>query len=123
MGHLRRTRLDAKIFVPTWWFWIALAIAATKRYMFHPSGIKLLDNYLLDLLCMPLVLEITSQAMRLFFSPSYDLSKVQILFAVLYVSLLFEYLLPMYQTRFHSDVVDVVVYCAGTIIWYLFLRK
>jgi hypothetical protein len=123
MGHLRRAGLGAKIFIPTWWFWIALAMATTKRYVFHPSGIKLLDNYLLDLLCMPLVLEITRQAMRLFFSPSYDLSKVQILFAVLYVSLLFEYLLPMYQTRFHSDVVDVVVYCAGTIIWYLFLRK
>jgi hypothetical protein len=123
MGHLRRAGLGAKIYIPTWWFWIALAIAATKRYMFHPSGIKLLDNYLLDLLCMPLVLEITRQAMRLIFSPNYDLSKFQILFAVLYVSLLFEYLLPMYQTRFYADVFDVFAYSAGATIWYLLLRK
>jgi hypothetical protein len=123
MGHLRRAGLGAKIFIPTWWFWIALALAATKRYAFHPSGIKLLDNYLLDLLCMPLVLEVTRQAMRLIFSPNYNLSKFQILFALIYVSVLFEYLLPSYQTRFHSDVVDVVVYCAGTIIWYRFLPK
>lgn len=123
MGNLRRAGLDAKIFIPTWWFWIALAMAVAKRYAFHHSGVKLLDNYLLDLLCMPLVLEVTRHAMRLIISPNYDLSKFQILFALIYVSVLFEYLLPLHQSRFHADGVDVVIYCAGAIIWHFYLRR
>jgi hypothetical protein len=123
MDNLRRTWLGSSIFIPARWYWIALALAALKRYAFHPSGIKLLDNYLLDLLCMPLVLETSRLAMRFIFSKNYDLSKFQILFAVLYVSVLFEYLLPVYQTRFRADVFDVVAYSTGATIWYLLLRK
>ncbi len=109
--------------IPSGWYWIILAIAVTKRYAFHTSGVKLLDNYLLDLLCMPLVLETLSLSMRTIFSVHYKLSIYQIGFSLMSTSILFEYCLPMYQKRFHADVFDVVAYCAGTIIWYLFLRK
>ena len=123
MGNFCGTRLGGNIVLPARWFWIALTIAVAKRYYFHRSGIVFLDSYLLDLFCMPLVLEAISISMKMIFTPSYKLSSVQIAFALLSVSLLFEYFLPKHQTRFYADGFDVLAYSVGTLIWWLFLRK
>jgi len=112
-----------KIILPAPWFWITLVLAITKRYGFHHSGILFFDNYLLDLLCMPLILETISISMRMIFTPQFNLSRFQIAFALLAVSLVFEYYLPMHQSRFYADGFDVLTYSIGTLIWYLFLRK
>jgi hypothetical protein len=117
MVNLRRARIGMFAELPGIWFWVTLGIAASKRYIFNFSGITILDNYLLDFLCLPIVLELTTFAMRIVVSQHFSLNKYQIAFSVLYVGLLFELILPAYQSRFHADLLDVVAYAGGAVVW------
>jgi hypothetical protein len=123
MVNLCRAWIGMIAELPGIWFWIALGIAACKRYFFHYSGIAILDNYLLDFLCLPIVLEMVTFAMRIVYSPRFKLNKYQIAFSVLYVGLLFELILPAYQSRFHADLLDAVAYAVGAIVWEGFANK
>lgn len=123
MANLCRPRIGGKLAQAGNWFWIFVAIAVMKRYVFHRSGIELLDNYLLDFLCMPIILETLSVSMRIIFPNRMGLSIYQITVSLISVSAVFEYILPMYQTRFHADAYDVVAYCTGTLIWSVIFRQ
>ena len=123
MANFYRTGLNIRPFLPQRWFWFLLTLAICKRYFFHFSGLHLLDNYLLDLLCMPIVLEICAFSMRLILGRPIQISKAQAVFAVLYTSLWFEVILPKQRTGFYGDAIDVFLYALGAFAWFYLRRR
>lgn len=110
-GHSSRVAVKSPLLNP--WF-LASAGLFTAHYILQHAGLKIpfADAYLDDLLCMPVVLSISHAAMRFLYSKM-SLTTAQILFTVIYCSILFEVLLPMMSHTYTGDVVDVVLYALG----------
>jgi len=83
-------------------------------------SVLLLKYYLNDLLCMPLVLTLTLFLQRTFTfrNPDHVFSKYQVGIAVLYYSLGFEVILPLFMSRYTADPLDVLAYALGG--WYFY---
>lgn len=81
------------------------------------------SQYFADLLCMPLLLSFTALFMR-WFRAEEDLylSGAMILVATLYVSLIFEYVLPLLFERYTADAWDVVMYGVGGGLFFVFQK-
>lgn len=79
------------------------------------------SHYFADLLCMPLLLSYALLFMRWFRGePDLHLSTAMILAGVVYVSVVFEWILPHFFRRYTSDVWDVVMYGIGGMFYYCF---
>lgn len=98
----------------------ALNFGLRKSGIFVP----LLQYYLNDLLCMPLVLTFTLFLQRTFTfrNLTHVLSKYQVGIAVLYYSLGFEVILPMFMPRYTPDPLDVLAYALGGWYFYFFIN-
>tara|TARA_R110002033_G_scaffold35382_15_gene73522 strand:+ start:748 stop:1143 length:396 start_codon:yes stop_codon:yes gene_type:complete len=83
----------------------------------------LVNNYLNDLLCIPLVLGALIFIIR---KIKHDLKfKLPLGFIFIlssYYAVYFEYYLPKINSRYTSDWIDVVLYFLGGILFYLFQR-
>jgi hypothetical protein len=78
-----------------------------------------LSNYLNDLLCLPILLFLSTRILRLFFRrPTLQLDIWQILFALVVVSLVFEWWAPQKYTVHTGDVWDVLAYAAGAMMFW-----
>lgn len=85
---------------------------------FHNGFLKF---YLNDLLCMPLVLVATAFLQRtLFRKPAYCLTGVQVGLASVYFSVMFEGFIPLVNARYTADFLDVICYCSGGGLFYIF---
>ena len=69
--------------------------------------------YITDLLCMPLLLMLSVVFMRMMWWPHLLLDLKKVMAAWLYVSILFEMILPSLSDRYTADTWDVVVYAIG----------
>lgn len=79
------------------------------------------SHYFADLLCMPLLLSCAVLFMRwLRADAGLYLSGAMILVATLYVSLVFECVLPLFFQRYTADVWDVVMYGVGGGLFWVF---
>lgn len=79
------------------------------------------SHYFADLLCMPLLLSYTLWFMRWFRGePDLHLSIAMILAGVLYVSVVFEWILPHFFVRYTGDLWDMVMYGIGGVLFGLF---
>ncbi|SDL36189.1 hypothetical protein SAMN05421823_105298 [Catalinimonas alkaloidigena] len=78
-------------------------------------AIPLLDNYLDDLLCLPVVLSLALVALRegVVRQPTYTLSTRQVVFATAYFALAFEVVIPHFHAGYTADLLDVVMYALG----------
>jgi hypothetical protein len=103
----------------------------TILYLVH-LGIKFLQypvnewisSYLADVLCLPILLSYILLVLRYFKKkPLLWLNTPQILFLFLYVSILFEFILPKYSKRYTADIYDVLAYAFGAIFFYCFQKK
>lgn len=82
------------------------------------------SHYFADLLCMPLLLSVAVLFMRWVRADAdVYLSGVMILIATLYVSLVFECVLPLFFQRYTADVWDVVMYGVGGGLFYVFQKQ
>lgn len=82
------------------------------------------SHYFADLLCMPLLLSGAALFMRwLRADAGLYLSGAMILVATLYVSLVFECVLPPFFQRYTTDVWDVVMYGVGGGLFYFFQKR
>ncbi|TXK33742.1 hypothetical protein FVR03_18975 [Pontibacter qinzhouensis] len=83
-----------------------------------------LHTHLDDLLCLPLVLTLVLSVERRYFnSPEFVLPLSYVLSAFVFITVVFELLLPLFYTRFTADAFDVLAYAAGGITFHLLLNK
>ncbi|WP_232834793.1 magnesium citrate secondary transporter [Pleomorphovibrio marinus] len=83
-----------------------------------------IHSYLDDLMAMPVILGVTLQVYR-WIHPSRNLfvfTKTQIFVAFIYISLLFEVVLPWYSSTYIQDIWDVACYLAGAIYFHKFIN-
>lgn len=78
------------------------------------------SSYLADLLCMPVLLILTTISIRWIKGwVTFLLSGKMILFTLIYLSLVFELLLPQLSARYTADPFDLVAYGVGALLFYL----
>jgi hypothetical protein len=117
MDSSRHSRLDIAQLLSNPWFLLSVVFFIV-HYFLQKAGVALplIDDYLDDLLCMPVILSIALAGMRLFFK-YYALSTFQIIFAVIYCAIVFELLLPMHSSKYTADVADLILYGVGAVFF------
>ncbi len=88
----------------------------------HGLGPEVLRFYGKDFLAVPLLLEAVGITAQLLGKPV-ALKYGQVLLAAIYMSLVFEWLLPRYADQYFGDWLDVVAYAAGATLYCIYLRK
>lgn len=110
-------------FIKHYIFWLFGLVYLWTLYLkfFDPSD-SLLNHYLADLVCIPIVLYLSVSILRIFKrDATFELSKLMVLFAVIYFSFLFELVLPFISNKYTSDWFDVLCYFIGGGIYVLIL--
>lgn len=117
------SRLNWQTFRPL--FWALLVVYLGHRlwvWLQFPRSL-FVQHYLDDLLCLPIVLTATLFIMRFLYGSQVRFSVYQVIFVVVYVSVLFEGVLPQHMERYTGDVVDVLLYALGGWIYFRFLNR
>jgi len=98
-------------------------IVTVMRKSGHP--LPLLNGYINDTLAIPLIANLGLWFQRVFVIRNnyYVLSPWHVMFIVVYVSVLFELALPYYSKTYTGDWIDVILYLAGGIFFYLIINK
>lgn len=78
-----------------------------------------INNYLNDILSIPITLFVVLAVIRGIKGENYKLSKPMIISVVIYYSIYFEYYLPQFNTRYTADYIDVICYCLGGVLFHL----
>ncbi len=82
------------------------------------------SSYFADILCLPILLSFIVIFLRKFRQEhDFQLKKSMILFVFLYVSFVFEIVLPTFSNRYTSDIYDVMMYALGGLSYGYFNRK
>lgn len=102
---------------------ITWLIVISMRKLGHP--VPLLNSYLDDLAAVPVLANLGLWFQRVFVvrNDYYVLSARQIIFIVVYVSILFELVLPYYSKVYTADWIDVVLYLTGGIFFYRIVNQ
>lgn len=112
---------------PIWvsFFGFSIIFAALQlAYFLNYPVPPILNNYLADLLCMPIVLSICLfcvQAIkkdRNLKLPAFSIFSLFILY-----SIYFEVILPPLHERYTADYIDVIIYFLGSLIFYFLQKK
>ena len=100
---------------------VALLIYSMQRLNFAlPS---LIDNYVNDFLCLPIVLGGILFIIRwLKKDDKYRFPFAFIIFMALYYSFYFEYYLPTYNPRYTADWMDVLLYFSGALAFFFYKK-
>jgi hypothetical protein len=85
-------------------------------------GIDFINYYGNDLLFIPILMSSIKIAVRIFNIPI-DIGKKEVLIAVIYTSVVFEWVLPSIGTNFVSDPIDVMAYTIGGLSYYLVIHR
>ncbi len=101
-------------------FWAIYLLEFFGVYTF-----RFVHAYLDDLLALPVILTLVVAVQRqwIYRNPRYVLSKWQVIFAVLYVTVLFEGILPALSPRYTRDAWDTLGYILGATIFYRFINR
>lgn len=109
------------------WFIIALAVVGLHQFVQKICGISipLIDSYLDALLFMPIALHLLLWEQRLLFSKGhhYTFSKPKLFLYWLVMSIIAEYLFPIWHHGFTADIIDVLCYALGTLAFNLIGNK
>lgn len=82
----------------------------------------LLEGYVTDVLCLPIMLTLSLFLIRKWKGIQFSLSPLMIVVAVVYVSLIFEVLLPRLATQYYQDWWDVLAYGIGGLAFFFLQR-
>lgn len=107
-------------------FWLLIFSYSVTLYLkvtdILPTG--LIRSYYNDLICIPIVLYVITWVLRLFFQNRLlHLDWVKILVAVISFSITFEWIGPKYNTLHTADIIDVVCYGIGGVVFWKFSDK
>ena len=105
-------------------FLICVVLALINQLLEKAFGIFILlvHSYLDDLLCFPIVLTLGLAAYRSFW-PNYRLTAWHVWPTVLIYAIYFEWYLPQTSAVYISDVVDVLMYALGALIFQQFINR
>ena len=108
------------------WFIVGCAtwlIVIVLRKTGHP--LPYLNGYLTDAFAIPVIanLGLWFQRVIIYKSNYYVLSMWHVVFIVVYVSLVFEGLLPWLSAKYTADWIDVVLYIVGGVFFYRVMNK
>ena len=78
--------------------------------------------YFNDLVCIPVIAGISLLCLNLIFKNIYRLSIFQVAFIVIYVSVMFEFILPRFDVRVTADLIDVFCYQIGGLVYYILIN-
>ena len=109
------------------WYFPLISIVAIILYAGPRLGLippALLNNYLNDFLCMPIVLTLCQKSIAFIKSDKHICIPIALQFLLtLLFSVYFEYVLPTLNARYTSDPVDVVLYFLGTLCYFILERS
>lgn len=109
------------------WILVVLMVTYWTILMMKPSHAALWEFasfYLTDLLCLPILLSLTLILVRRWFRGRVEyLTLAQVVFVWLYLSVVFEWVLPSLSTRYVSDPLDVMYYAIGGLVFLFFQTK
>lgn len=93
------------------------------RFLNQPLPL-LINSYLTDFLCMPIVLTICLVGVRAIKKiPDFKLTLSMIVGMTVFYAVLFELILPMFYPIYHADFVDLFMYVLGAFMYFLIWRK
>ena len=108
-----------------YYFVFSLAIGSLI-YLAQKLAIELpviVNNYVNDFLIIPIVLIVSLYVLRWSRNDAnYQISIGAILYLCSFYAVIFEYVLPKFHPRYTADIIDVVLYFMGGIIFY-YLQK
>lgn len=98
-------------------------VIITSRKTGHP--IPFLNGYLDDVIAVPVIANLGLWFQRVFVIKSnyYVLAPAHVIFIVIYISVVFEWLLPCYSSTYTADYWDVLLYIIGGIFFYMVMNK
>ena len=102
---------------------ITWVIIYSTRKLGHP--VPWLNDYIDDFFAIPVIASIALCYMRVMVIRSYYyiLSPWKVIFIVLYVSLVFEVLLPLISKKYTGDWIDALLYAVGGCFFYFMMNK
>lgn len=104
--------------------YIIMALTALSVYSMQKLNVslpKFVNNYVNDLLCMPLVLGLLTFLIRYFKKDKYfSFPLAFVLLLATYYSIYFEYYLPKINPRYTADWIDVLLYFFSSIAFFIF---
>lgn len=108
------------------WFWIFL-VSYLAIYLAKMSGFifpALIHYYFTDLLAIPITATLSMWFMRLLLqNRNLLLSRWQVTFIVIWFSVVFEIVLPLFMKRYTGDALDVLMYIAGGLFYWKMIRQ
>jgi hypothetical protein len=93
-----------------------------ERYM-SSYDFPIIRSYLNDIIAPVIVLSITRFFLSMYTNRCYILSVKQLFFFLVYMSLIFELVLPSFSQQYTSDVIDIIAYLIGVLIFQFFNNK
>ena len=100
-----------------------MALIALSVYTLQKLNVplpKFVNNYVNDLLCLPLVLGALTLLIRYFKKDKYFIFPLSlVLFLATYYSVYFEYYMPKVNPRYTADWIDVALYFSSSISFFL----
>lgn len=107
--------------------YLYMSIVAAVVYVCQRINITLpsiVNNYLNDLLCMPIVLALIQTIIRLSEKHKHYKIPLYLIFIIaIYYSIYFEWFMPKYNQRYTADSIDVFLYFIGGIGFYVIEQK
>lgn len=100
---------------------VALTVYIAQHYTL--SLPELANNYLNDLLCMPIVLKICQYTVRFIKRDTYLKIPIKISFSLtVFYAIYFELILPQFYSRYTADGIDVILYFLG-LLFFLWVER
>jgi hypothetical protein len=104
-------------------FIILVITLIVNRYILRYAICPFFDNYLNDLLSIPVMLFSTAVLLGLIYGQiPFNLSNKMIFLAVFATSLVFEFMLPSFSTKYTYDLLDILMYTIGAFYYKLFFQ-
>jgi hypothetical protein len=107
------------------WF-ILVCISFWLQFFLQKAGIHIpwVHAWWDDLICLPIVLHLIKGIFRTFhpLGKRFVLDRTMIILALVWISIAFEFLLPLYSEQYISDPIDVLCYTTGAWVYFRYLN-
>lgn len=101
-----------------------LSVLYISLYILKHNGIyiPLISDYLIDLICIPLVLGWIKMFTDKLSIQNFQWGILPIVIAVIYFSIVFEFIMPNFSDQYTQDYWDILFYTIGGIIFYYLIK-